>query len=88
MLYLLLARDCIDVNFLLIKRYSEIFGPELKTDWHQGVPYCADAVNSYAGCATIAVTQIMKYHEWPAKFRWSDIRTTMNTPLTTAERFS
>lgn len=78
--------DCMDVNMLLVKRYYDTYGPELKTAWSQDEPYCADAPNKIAGCVTIAVGQIMKYHEWPAKFNWSDIRTTMQVPLTSAER--
>ncbi len=78
--------DCMDVNLLLIKRYNETYGPELKTNWYQNEPYCADAPNKIAGCATIAVGQIMKYHEWPTKFNWNSIRTTMYSPLTSAER--
>lgn len=78
--------DCLDVNLLLFRRYYETYGPELETAWHQDPPYCADAPNSIAGCATIAVGQIMKYHEWPARFDWNNIRTTMSAPLTSAER--
>lgn len=78
--------DCMEVNMLLMKRYYDVYGPELQTAWYQNEPYCADAPNKIAGCATIAVGQIMKYHEWPTKFDWNSIRTTMSTPLTSAER--
>lgn len=74
--------DCMDVTLLLVKRTNDQYGQYLSTNWHQETPYCADAENGYAGCATIAVTQLMKYYEWPANsawtanFNWSDIRTT------------
>ena len=74
--------DCMEVSLLLVKRTNDQFGQYLSTNWHQEAPYCADAENGYAGCATIAVTQLIKYYEWPANsawaanFSWSDIRTT------------
>ena len=73
--------DCMDVTLLLVKRTNAQYGQYLSTNWHQNTPYCVDAQNGLAGCATIAVTQLMKYFEWPVasewtyQFNWSDIRT-------------
>ena len=44
--------------------------PFLDTCWGQGQPYnrycfCDDGTQALAGCAPIAITQIMAYHEWP-----------------------
>ena len=50
--------------------------PQMTTRWGQGSPY-----NSYllldngqkaaAGCVTIAVAQIMKYHKYPTRYNWN-----------------
>ena len=59
--------DCMDVSLLLVKRTNEQFGPYISTAWHQHAPYCTNAPYGIAGCATIAVMQLMYYHKWPAK---------------------
>ena len=50
-----------------------ITNPLLSTEWHQGSPY--DLLTPYdethdergaAGCVPLAISQILKYHEWPA----------------------
>lgn len=41
-------------------------GPLLETQWHQDSPF-KDLCNGYpAGCAAIALAQVMKYHKYPA----------------------
>lgn len=52
----------------------EKVGPLINTVWHQGSPFnglCPP--NCAAGCVAIAMAQIMKYHEWPSAFNWSDM---------------
>lgn len=57
--------DCMDVTLLLVKRTNDQFGPYIYTAWHQGAPYCTNAPYGIAGCATIAVMQLMYYHKHP-----------------------
>lgn len=57
--------DCMDVNLLLVNRINEQFGPYIYTAWHPFQPYCTDALYGSAGCATIAVMQLMYYYKWP-----------------------
>ncbi len=45
----------------------------LKTAWHQGFPFNLGTSNGYAGCWPIAIAQVMKYHEWPTNYNWSNI---------------
>ena len=56
-------------------------GPLLATNWHQWAPfnyYC----NGYpAGCVTISLAQIMKFHQHPTAYNWG------NMPNTVAEYF-
>ena len=42
--------------------------PLLTTRWHQGAPYANNCPGGVAGCAPIAVAQIMAYHKHPAQF--------------------
>lgn len=42
--------------------------PLLTTRWHQGAPYADNCPGGVAGCAPIAVAQIMAYHKHPAQF--------------------
>lgn len=77
--------DCMDVTLLLVKRTSEQFGPFVTTVWHQHDPYCADAPYGKAGCATVAVMQLMYYYQWPA-YDWCNISSEW-TVLNEQERF-
>ena len=60
--------------------------PQMTTKWGQDEPYnmmLEKIGNSYpkTGCVTIALAQIMKYHEWPSNYNWaamSDVET-LNT---------
>lgn len=61
----------------------EKVGPLINTVWHQGYPFnglCPP--NCAAGCVAIAMAQIMKYHEWPLAFNWSDMPNTTATVAT------
>lgn len=63
--------------------------PLLHTSWHQGKPYnnCAPYIkkkkrNAVAGCAAIAMGQVLAYHKYPARIDnleldWSHILTTI-----------
>ena len=44
-----------------------IYGPFLNTAWHQHSPF-NDNLGDVAGCGAIAVSQLMKYYEYPATF--------------------
>ena len=63
---------------------TEVYGPMLQTQWHQGSPF-KDLCGGYsAGCGAIAVAQVMKYYEYPQQmsyngysFGWDSIP---NTP--------
>lgn len=70
--------DCMDVTLLLVKRTNDQFGPYIYTAWHQGAPYCTDAPYGIAGCATIAVMQLMYYYKHPVNsdsftINWNNI---------------
>ena len=52
---------------------SQQVGPLLATNWHQGSPFNNLTGCTSAGCVTIAMAQIMKFHEHPSIFNWSDI---------------
>lgn len=63
---------------------SNIVGPLLPTKWHQGNPYNELCTPCIAGCSTIAMAQIMRHHQYPTYFNWSDIpvsNATINTQL-------
>lgn len=62
--------------------FSQV-GPLLSTIWHQDVPF-NDLINGLAGCGTIAVAQIMKFHEYPEDYNWSNIPN-MSVTLDTKE---
>ena len=44
--------------------------PLLTTSWHQEPPYNDLCNGYYAGCVTIAVAQILKYHKFPTSYNW------------------
>jgi hypothetical protein len=49
-------------------------GPLLTTQWHQNAPFnneCPDG--SPAGCVAIAMAQIMKFHQYPTFYNWSNM---------------
>ena len=65
--------DCMDVTLLLVKRTNDQIGPYIHTAWHQEAPYCTNAPYQIAGCATIAVMQLMYYYKHPTDIPWSNI---------------
>ncbi|MFI3298160.1 MAG: C10 family peptidase [bacterium] len=55
----------------------------LSTTWNQSgtgyndyMPLLSNGNNAYAGCVTVAVSQIMNYHEYPDIYDWSSMGTT------------
>ena len=49
-------------------------GPLLTTLWHQNSPFNDLCYKQYkAGCVAIAMAQIMKYHQYPPRFNWSNM---------------
>lgn len=70
---LLVSSAIIDYNDTLsfnefpeTKESSSIVGPLVRTKWDQYFPFNINTPNNYpAGCAVIAVAQIMAYHEFP-----------------------
>jgi Peptidase C10 family. len=59
-------------------------GPLLSTKWHQYSPYndLCGSNDQAAGCATIAVAQIMKYHQYPNYFNFDNMPNTGATTYT------
>lgn len=55
--------------------YTNSGGYCLKTTWSQGFPYndFLDNKSHPLGCVTIAVGQIMRYHEYPKTYNWNDM---------------
>lgn len=49
----------------------EIIGPFLNTHWDQGEPFNNLCDGKPAGCAAIALTQIMKYYQFPHSFTYN-----------------
>lgn len=59
---------------------SNIVGPLLQTQWQQGGEFNNKCPNDYpAGCVAIAMAQIMKFHEHPSSYNWSNMPNTMAT---------
>lgn len=59
-------------------------GPLMTTQWYQQSPYNAFCSPYPAGCVPTAIAQIMKYHQFPAKFNWNDMPDATNTVATSA----
>lgn len=63
--------------------YFEEKTPILATAWGQGSGYndlcpylsCSDPINGHArtGCVATAMAQIMRYHQYPANYNWSNM---------------
>lgn len=68
----------------------ETYGPYLTTNWDQIngfndlMPLLPNGDHAYAGCTTIALAQVMKFHEYPSRFNWSDMPNSTAT-LTTKQ---
>lgn len=73
----------VDPDFNNCQEYLEIVEPLLSTEWHQRCGFnsllptinCDDLPcdKPYAGCVPIAVAQIMKYHNYPTNYDWSNM---------------
>lgn len=49
-------------------------GPLIGTEWHQDYPYNTLIPNQYlAGCVTIAMAQIMRFHQVPLNYNWNNM---------------
>lgn len=46
-------------------------GPFLNTQWHQRAPFNNQCDGELAGCAAIALAQVMKYYEFPQTFSYN-----------------
>jgi len=69
--------NCSVVGWKNVYMHEQV-GPLLTTQWHQRYPYnsmCPDPINKPAGCAAIAIGQIMAYHRYPnmAGINWNNI---------------
>lgn len=61
-------------------------GPLITTQWQQEAGFntlCDNPPGEPAGCAPIAIAQIMKFHEYPTTYDWDQMH---NTAATTASR--
>lgn len=65
--------DPISSALLLVNNITEEKGPMLQTTWNQGSPFNVEASNGSAGCWTIALAQLMKYHHHPTTYNWNNI---------------
>lgn len=75
--------DYLENSIIFYKRVmSDLYscGPLTSTLWHQAHPFnssmplLSDGVTrAYVGCVTIALGQIMKYHQWPQSYQWNSM---------------
>ena len=81
-----------DLSFILTPdpnyQLTEV-GPLMTTTWHQDPyfnMYCftADSLQARVGCAAVAMGQIMRYHQYPTSFNWSQMPDNSATPTTAA----
>ncbi len=52
---------------------STVYGPHLKTTWHQFYPYNGAIEEGAMGCVTIALGQFMNYYRMPSNKNWDAI---------------
>lgn len=82
-----IGNDCLD--------NLEIVGPLLNTTWYQGCGFntympvlncsdypCYSNNRAYAGCVPIAMAQIMKFHNYPTNYNWSNMPNDYGTTTT------
>jgi hypothetical protein len=71
----------IEYTICAVKREysSKIVGPFLTTKWGQDYPYNALLEDNLAGCVTIAMAQIMKYHKFPPQYNWDNMQDDAHT---------
>lgn len=79
--------DGVGFNSLVLIRSNHIdyVGPLVTTKWHQSSPYNDSIPNNYlVGCVPLAMAQIMRYHEYPTTFDWSNMPNSTSSHTTAA----
>lgn len=71
---------------IITEKYTEIMqqvNPLLNTEWGQSYPFnSSDPSGRPLGCLTIAVAQILRYHEYPTNIMWNNMpNSTSNSTL-------
>lgn len=69
---------------------DEIVAPLLNTKWHQWCGYndlmpvltCGSCGHASAGCAPVAISQTMRYFEYPTNYNWSNMPNTIGSTTT------
>lgn len=65
------------------KASTDQLPPLLKSTWGQSGGYAAYTPNNnLAGCVSVAIAQIMRYHKYPILYNWGDMAYTYPTDLT------
>ncbi len=76
-------------NSIIIRRSNRVrssVSPMLSTTWNQSYPYnyglgaLFSSDDAAAGCVTIALAQIMKYHKCPSRYNWSNMPNSADSP--------
>ncbi|WP_257668295.1 C10 family peptidase [Parapedobacter tibetensis] len=75
--------------------HVEEYGPLLLTNWNQDCGYndqmpvvsctntpCLFNNRAYAGCVPVAIAQVMRYHNYPTSYDWSNMPTDNGTAAT------
>jgi hypothetical protein len=65
-------------------------GPFLQTTWGQGCGYnsqtpsmsCGECGHAWTGCVATAMAQVMRYHQYPASYSWSNMPNSSGTATT------
>lgn len=65
----------LEYTICAIKDNSHFDGvdPLTQTEWHQGYPFNAPYNNNPIGCVTVAIAQIMKFHQFPNQYNWNSM---------------
>lgn len=61
-------------------------GPLTQTEWHQGYPFNFPYNGNPIGCVTVAIAQIMKFHQFPPLYNWNNMPTTNNQATSETHR--
>jgi hypothetical protein len=92
--------DYMQTSFILMERITshEQTGPLISSHWHQRKPYNnstpikQDSTGTYVhcptGCIPIALGQIMRYHQWPLSFTWSQMPDALPSNIATETTLS
>lgn len=84
------VQDYLENSFILIPDPNFYIGGVdalMSTKWHQDSPFNAncftsDSLQAKVGCIAVALGQIMRYHEWPSTFNWSNMPDYTSTSTT------